>query len=219
MFRPVARVGERVPVVTDGYKNPPLPGERFHPGIDIIFRRHASDPKDDGRGTQNFYLPVGAEIVACYEGTVTRITSPERGYRIYLQHGSGDLDGYTTVYEHLTGDPYVRVGDTVQSGQTLGMVGWDLARGSPGRANPMHCHWEVIKPGGMVDAWREWRFDNPQNWWNRFAYFPPRGGGPIGDLGDGAADTLAALVSRIGEGDIETLMFLGGTALLLGASS
>lgn len=209
MYRPLGRVNDRVPVISDGYKNPPLPGERYHPGIDCLFARILSDPHDE-RGTRNYYMPYGAQVVASAPGQVVEVSYPERGTRVYVRHDAGELDGLHTVYEHFT-EVYVAIGQDVQAGEALGAPGYDLKNGEPGSQNPYHLHFEIRESGPHGG------YLNPFPFWKRWVTYPF----------DDATSDLVATVSSVADafgghlvtGDVPTLMLIGGMVLLVSEGS
>lgn len=106
-----------------GMRNDPfLQRPRFHKGVDLA-------------------APEGMKVVPAMQGRVIYA-----GYRndygnvVVLQHDSG----LQTRYGHLK-SIHVRVGDVIDSQDTLGTVG------STGRSTGPHLHFEVIRDGIAVD--------------------------------------------------------------------
>jgi len=109
-----------------GYRRSPFDASReFHAGIDIA-------------------APSGTAVHATAAGTV-RMASWNGGYGnvIFLDHGFG----FVTVYAHLSRIS-VRVGQTVDKGQVIGLVG------STGRSTGPHLHYEVRVGGATVNPMR-----------------------------------------------------------------
>ncbi len=116
--------------VRDGYissyfgeRMDPFNGEEaFHKGVDF-----ASD--------------AGADVLAVAAGIVT-FAGPREGYGnlVELNHGNG----YLTRYAH-NDQVLVRVGEEVERGQALAIVG------STGHSTGPHVHFEVIKDGRQID--------------------------------------------------------------------
>ena len=106
-----------------GHRADPFTGRKaFHRGVD-------------------FAGPSGAEVVAVASGVVTY--SKERfgyGRTVEINHGGG----YVTRYAHNQ-KVLVSVGDTVQKGQAIALIG------STGRSTGPHLHFEVLKQGRAVD--------------------------------------------------------------------
>jgi murein DD-endopeptidase MepM/ murein hydrolase activator NlpD len=100
-------------------------GEEFHEGID-------------------FAAPQGTGIRAVAAGVVTW-AGPRGafGNMIQIDHGNG----YATRYGH-TYKVLVHVGETVQRGDVIGLVG------STGRSTGPHVHFEVLKDGHEVNPAR-----------------------------------------------------------------
>ena len=106
-----------------GHRADPFTGRKaFHRGLD-------------------FAGPAGAEVVAVAAGVVTY--SKERfgyGKTVEVNHGGG----YVTRYAHNQ-KVLVAVGDTIQKGQPIALIG------STGRSTGPHLHFEVLKQGRAVD--------------------------------------------------------------------
>lgn len=106
-----------------GHRADPFSGRRaFHRGVD-------------------FAGPSGAQVIAVAAGVVTY--SKERfgyGRTVEINHGNG----YVTRYAHNQ-KVLVAVGDTVQKGQPIALIG------STGRSTGPHLHFEVLKQGRAVD--------------------------------------------------------------------
>jgi murein DD-endopeptidase MepM/ murein hydrolase activator NlpD len=94
---------------------------------------------------------VGSAVVAPANARVVFVGYERDGFVVHgncvgLDHGQG----VTSIYIHLNSIS-VNVGDTVQSGQTIGTVG------STGSATGPHLHWGLFVHGEAVDPvpWRE----------------------------------------------------------------
>jgi murein DD-endopeptidase MepM/ murein hydrolase activator NlpD len=103
----------------------------YHRGIDIADRR-----------LPNIVAPASGTVIfaGCY-GTCPPLGSTYGGsnyaWSIQIDHGNG----YTTWYAHLK-NIYVRSGQSVSKGQTIGQMG------STGRSTGPHLHFEVRKGSG-----------------------------------------------------------------------
>jgi murein DD-endopeptidase MepM/ murein hydrolase activator NlpD len=109
-----------------GHRTDPFTGEtREHRGVD-------------------FAAKTGTEIVAVATGVVTW-SGPRQGYgsMVEVTHGNG----YVTRYAHNARN-LVRVGDHVQQGETIALMG------STGRATGPNLHFEVWHDGRPVDPQR-----------------------------------------------------------------
>jgi murein DD-endopeptidase MepM/ murein hydrolase activator NlpD len=89
--------------------------------------------------------PAGTPILAAAAGTVAAATSeydgePARGLVVVLDHGQG----YMTYYGHLESID-VPVGDPVDAGATIGLVG------STGLSTGPHVHFEIWAGGESVN--------------------------------------------------------------------
>jgi len=106
-----------------GERMDPFNGEEaFHKGID-------------------FAADAGADVVAVASGIVTWAGKRD-GYGVLIEVSHGN--GYTTRYGHNE-RALVKVGDTVQRGQAVAVVG------STGRSTGPHVHFEVLRNGAAVN--------------------------------------------------------------------
>lgn len=106
-----------------GERMDPFNGEdAFHKGVDF-----ASD--------------AGTDVLAVASGIVTW-AGPREGYGnlVEVNHGNGFITRYAHAARTL-----VTVGDEVERGQALAMVG------STGRSTGPHLHFEVLKDGRQID--------------------------------------------------------------------
>jgi murein DD-endopeptidase MepM/ murein hydrolase activator NlpD len=87
--------------------------------------------------------PMGTAIMAAGAGTVAEAGWCDcgLGYYVKIDHGNG----LSTWYGHMQSSPYVRVGQTVAQGETIGPVG------STGLSTGPHVHFMVQKNGVTVD--------------------------------------------------------------------
>lgn len=89
----------------------------------------------------DFAGPAGSQVVSVASGVVTY--SKDRfgyGRTVEVNHGNG----YVTRYAHNQ-KALVAVGDTVQKGQAIALIG------STGRSTGPHLHFEVLRNGRAVD--------------------------------------------------------------------
>jgi murein DD-endopeptidase MepM/ murein hydrolase activator NlpD len=106
-----------------GERMDPFNGEEaFHKGLD-------------------FASEAGADVLAVAQGVVTW-AGPREGYGIMIEVNHGN--GYVTRYAHNSRVAVV-VGDTVERGQAIAVVG------STGRSTGPHVHFEVLKDGRQID--------------------------------------------------------------------
>lgn len=99
---------------------------RVHPGMD-------------------FLADYGAPVSACADGTVVSVWQDrELGLCVRIEHGNG----YESVYAGLSDASYVRKGDPVRTGQTIGHVGNGVLAEQD--AQP-HLHFEAWKGQTAVD--------------------------------------------------------------------
>ncbi len=124
-----------------GYWGPP------HPYIDVVNSEFGIHRSYNQGVYQNYHFGidfgggVGIEIWAPAPGTVV-FTGPMeiRGNMTIIDHGWGVYTGYFHQSEIL-----VNVGDQVQTGQLIGLVG------GTGRVSGAHLHWEVWVGGVAVE--------------------------------------------------------------------
>lgn len=109
-----------------GHRPDPFTGRNaFHRGVDFAGR-------------------VGSQVVAVASGVVTYSTDRfGYGRTVEINHGNG----YVTRYAHNQ-KALVKVGDTVQKGQAIALMG------STGRSTGPHLHFEVLRNGRAVDPMR-----------------------------------------------------------------
>lgn len=89
----------------------------------------------------DFAGPAGSQVVAVAAGVVTY--AKERfgyGRTVEINHGNGLVTRYAHNQKLL-----VAVGDTIQKGQTVALIG------STGRSTGPHLHFEVLKRGRAID--------------------------------------------------------------------
>ena len=99
---------------------------QVHPGIDLL-------------------VPYGEVVKACGAGTVDAVWEDNQlGLCVRLNHE----DGYQSLYAGLSNADYVRAGDPVAQGQTIGHAGNGVLAESD--AEP-HLHLEIWKDGRPVD--------------------------------------------------------------------
>lgn len=88
---------------------------------------------------------VGDSVVACYDGTVTNIYSNYlEGTTIEISHNNG----LKSVYQGLSNNSIVNIGDVVKTNDLLGTVGTTLGLENE---DGSHIHFELIKDGEKVD--------------------------------------------------------------------
>jgi murein DD-endopeptidase MepM/ murein hydrolase activator NlpD len=89
----------------------------------------------------DFATDAGTDVLAVAAGIVTW-AGPREGYGnlVEINHGNG----YTTRYAH-NAQTLVAVGDTVERGQAVAVVG------STGRSTGPHVHFEVLRDGTQIN--------------------------------------------------------------------
>jgi len=114
--------------------------KRVSSGFGMRSDPHLGIPKHhDG---QDFTAPTGSDIYATGLGKVKRVTKKRYGYgyHVIVDHGYG----YETLYAHMS-EIKVRVGQKVQRGDIIGLVG------NTGKSTAPHLHYEVRKDGRAIN--------------------------------------------------------------------
>jgi len=84
-------------------------------------------------------------VKAAADGKVQSIKNdPRYGLTVIVEH----VNGFTTVYSNLLTAEFVKVGEVVTQGQTLGTVG---NTASFEILDPPHLHFEILKDNNQVD--------------------------------------------------------------------
>lgn len=115
------------------------------------YRRHPISGKRRLHRGQDYAAPSGALIRAAADGIVTKTgsnlnKSSGYGHFIYITHSSNrHLQGYATLYAHLQKPTTFKVGDRVDAGTFIGLVG------STGASTGPHLHFELRKDGKAID--------------------------------------------------------------------
>ena len=164
----------RKPEISDGFqgtRRSPSGERRRHGGVDILYRRIASDPWKAGttNASRHYVMPPHRAALAASDGRVWSASYTPRGWSVVIDHSPRKL---ATYYTHLS-QLLVVPKQTVRAGQPIGVIGADPL--DPARL--MHRHFEVWR-GGSAD-----RFD-PAPAMKAWEYLPDPG------------DLPAALVAR-----------------------
>lgn len=143
------------------HESPPLWRQPFaHPRPSAITSRFGTGRTFNGRVTSrhlgvDFRGPTGSPVLASNRGVVALLDTFYLGGRIaYLDHGGGIVTAYMHLNRFL-----VELGDTVQRGQRIGLVG------ATGRVTGPHLHWAArygaisVNPLDLValGTWGAWR--------------------------------------------------------------
>lgn len=144
---PMPRLGDRLPVISDGWGSPRDGGTRLHRGADWMYkrpRRVSVEQAHREHGSIAYDVPRGTPALAAAAGTVREMATTSRGHSVTLDHGGG----WETFYQHLYDwAPGLREGQRVSAGQILGTVGH-----SPSEPNGIrHLHFAVWRDGDAVD--------------------------------------------------------------------
>ena len=119
----------------------------------FINNTYSTRPSHVGRFAYDFAMPFGSEIAAARAGTVTerrdhyrdddKVGGHENG--VFVVHDDGTMAAYLHMSE---GDVFVEVGDEVEAGDIIGLVGTS----GTGPDNP-HLHFEVFEGQGQGSQW------------------------------------------------------------------
>jgi hypothetical protein len=121
----------------------PVQGQIVTPFGEV--RSYNGAPPSGNHGGIDISAPMGRPVGAANRGKVVAVETVDlRGLVVILDHGLGVF----TTYAHLASAD-VKVGQTVDRGQTIGKVG------STGLSTGPHLHWELWVGGVNVD---------PTNW-------------------------------------------------------
>ncbi|MBR3132576.1 MAG: M23 family metallopeptidase [Clostridia bacterium] len=94
----------------------------------------------------------GSAVCASESGTVESIKNdPRYGLTVTISHANG----FKTIYSNLLSAEFVKEGETVEKGQTIGSVG---SSGVFEIADSEHLHFEMMENGVVV---------NPANYWSK----------------------------------------------------
>lgn len=106
-----------------------------------IRRSYNGGPFDRYHNGSDFAAAAGSPILAAASGRVVMVDRLNiRGISVVIEHGWGVFSNYS----HMS-QANVNLGDIVQTGQVLGLVG------TTGRTTGAHLHWEVWVNGTPVD--------------------------------------------------------------------
>src|SRR5262249_40386144 len=118
----------------------------WHEGIDFSFAGFA--PQDIGVAVR---AAASGTVVAGSDTAFGRSTPGDKqgdGNYIIIDHGNG----WSTLYGHLRQNSHaVQVGDYVEAGQTIALVG------SAGNSTGTHLHFNVQYQGMIVDPYSIWK--------------------------------------------------------------
>ncbi len=207
---PVPITRSRRPEVSSGWGSPR--GERLHEGVDIMFRRVASDlfPVGSPNGSKLYVMPDDILVVAACDGFLWSAGKTPRGWSVVIDHSDAIQQRVASYYTHmeklfveLTSRGRGRI--PVYAGQPLGVIGADpldarhlkhlhfaLWAGNSGDAfdaAPFMRGWEMI---------RDPREGGPSNPPAATSGGPPPSA-PVGGTGSSPSSTQAMPVCRVGD--------------------
>jgi murein DD-endopeptidase MepM/ murein hydrolase activator NlpD len=148
-----ALISPRVPVISQEFR--PATDESPHLGVDIMFRRLATESAAPPRGAGPFYVPLGALVVACGAGTVEAMYRHENGWRVRIDHENTMY----SLYLHMAETPLVVQGQKVKTGHVLGFVGGDPSHADPSHTVHLHFEWRrqadlmAVDPTRLIESW------------------------------------------------------------------
>ena len=157
---PVGTWKGRAPEISDGFtgkRRSPTSGETIaHGGVDIMYRRIASDPwppVGSPNASRHYVLPEHRAALAASDARVWSAAYTPRGWTVVLDHGPRNVATYYTHMSQLLVVPK----QTVRAGQPLGIIGGDPLDA----AHLKHLHFEVwrggpndrVDPEPLMKAW------------------------------------------------------------------
>jgi hypothetical protein len=141
---PVGAWNGRAPVVSSGFGLRP---NGPHKGVDVMFRRAASDTFAPGtpNGSKLFVMPDNMPALAAHDGVMWSALQTPRGFAVVIDHTPLPIATFYTHLDRLFVKPtaHASTKEHVRAGQPIGNIGYDLK--DPARLR--HLHFEVW-PGG-----------------------------------------------------------------------
>lgn len=152
---PVPITRGRRPEVSSGWGSPR--GERMHEGVDIMFRRVASDlfPVGSPNGSKLYVVPDDVLVVAACDGYLWSAGKTQRGWSVVIDHTDAiqqRVASYYTHMERLFVEPTSRGRGRIPiyAGQPLGIIGADPLDGR--RLKHLHFALWAGNSGDAFDA-------------------------------------------------------------------
>ncbi|MEJ7598516.1 MAG: peptidoglycan DD-metalloendopeptidase family protein [Kofleriaceae bacterium] len=157
---PVAKLGDRQPLISDGVGSPRPGGP--HRGVDIMFSRTKADRFQAGtpNASKMFVMPDNVAVLAAGDGTIWSAGPTSRGFAVVIDHGKPS--GVATFYIHMeklfvTPTSRAQTGQRVRAGDPIGIVGASPLDGEKLK----HLHFEIwrgnhnaaIDPAPFLRAW------------------------------------------------------------------
>lgn len=148
---PVPDLGTRRPDVSSGWatRRYRRGSKVLHLGADIMFRRRTLGELADvyrpgtRHGTDRYFMPDNVPALAASAGVVTFAAWTGVGFTVQVHHP----EGWTTYYTHLS-LLSVAVGQGVEAGQPIGIIGFDPTD----NRKLMHLHFEVWRGRTRIGA-------------------------------------------------------------------
>jgi len=158
---PVPLWNGRAPVISDGFDSK-RPGFDRHGGVDIMFKRQASDrfPSGTPNGSKAFVMPDHVPALAAYDGEVWFAGKTPQGMAVVIDHRPLKVSTFYTHLEKLLVSPPPTHGakQRVRAGEPIGIIGF-----SPlDAAKLKHLHFELrlggpdnrIDPANAMRSWK-----------------------------------------------------------------
>lgn len=136
---PIAAWNGRSPIISDGFTSRRPSGR--HNGVDIMFKRHPSDPFRPGspNGSKGYVMPDNVAALAVADGVVRSASNTPYGLAVVLDHSSALSTFYTHLERLLVAPTDLRAREKplVRAGQPIGMIGFSPK--DPARLKHLLC--------------------------------------------------------------------------------
>lgn len=137
-------------------------------GVGTLTSNFKASRKSGIHGAVDIAAGAGTSVMASDAGTVVGIDYHEGGFGhvVAIQHANG----LQTSYAHLKQAPNLKIGQTVQQGQEIGLLGnTGFSTGNHldfriGKKLYQNGAWNYAKDAGVVDPLSIINFKQPKNW-------------------------------------------------------
>jgi murein DD-endopeptidase MepM/ murein hydrolase activator NlpD len=117
------------------------PGPKFRVSSEFGLRPHPIFGTLRFHGGRDFVAPIGTPIPSAAGGTIWMVQPHETfGNMVIVRHKYSSGEIRFSLYAHMNELPNFQLGQTVQAGEIIGVVG------NTGQSRGAHLHFEVIQP-------------------------------------------------------------------------